>query len=842
MAETVYSGKYAVQELIAQGGMGVVYKALDQKLNRIVALKVVHTHLCRDPGFLERFLREARAMARLQHENIVTIYSVEQDQDTQYLVMEYFPGTNLRDSLRASGALPIREAVNITRQIAQALAYAHTHGIIHRDIKPANVLLDAKNRAKLTDFGIAAALDDAPLTSTGQLIGTLPYMSPEQARDAILDGRSDLYSLGLVFYELLTGSNPRHNLSSAAILGMLISEHNMPAVELPSSIPVEIQRVVGDLLHYRPTDRIQDAETLVARLEDLRPLWAGATTVARAHDPAATIVVPAASKQPPPPLLDQPTIAVLTPSGATPSPQPQQPPLDDRKVLYAGIGILALLLVGSGIYFYPWQDAPRNTQESATTGTSDTSQRNSATPEMDTAARARPADIPTAPNSLGADKPVPEDPAVKRAAQEREAAEKAAADQATAMKVAQEKVASEKAAAERAAAQKAAAEKLAAEQTAAAKVAIERAAAAKAAADRAAADKAVADKLAAARAAAEKAAADKAAAAKTAADQAQAKAAAEKAALERAALERARAEEAAAAEKTAAARAAAEKTAAEKAATERAAAERAAAAKAAAEKAAADKAAAEQAAAEQAAAAKAAAERAAQEKAAAEKAAAERVAAERLATEQAAAKAAAEKAAAEKAAAERQAAEQAAAAKAAAEKAAAQKAAAEKAAAEKAAAEKAATERLAAEQTAAKAAAEKAAADKAALVAAAEKAAIDKAVAERAAQQKAALQKSLMDKLEQFATLVATKDLEGLKKLSIINESRMGMLTALYENYPGLEVSIGEVTDTPSGATALLLITKLIRPNGDVVTPTPIVRKTKLLIPREGDEWGKIRW
>ena len=268
MAELVFSDKYEVVEQIAQGGMGIVYKAMDRKLNRVVALKVVHPHLTSDSTFLQRFLREARAMARLQHENIVSIFSVEQDRGTQFIVMEYFQGTNLLNKIQPNVSFPLHEAITITYQIAKALGYAHEHGIIHRDVKPANVLIGSENRVKLTDFGIAAALDEAPLTSAGQLIGTLLYMSPEQARDTTLDGRSDLYSLGLMFYEMLTGTHPRRNLSNAAILGMLTAEEKAPPLAFPPSVPAEVQAVAKDLLRYRPVDRIE-AHQLLRRLEPL---------------------------------------------------------------------------------------------------------------------------------------------------------------------------------------------------------------------------------------------------------------------------------------------------------------------------------------------------------------------------------------------------------------------------------------------------------------------------------------------------------------------------------------------------------------------------------------------
>lgn len=270
MSERVFAGKYEVQQEIAQGAMGIVYKALDQKLNRVVALKVVHPHLTSDTSFLQRFLREARAMARLQHENIVTIYSVEQDQGTQFMVMEYFPGTNLHGRMQPNSGLPVSQALVITHQIAKALSYAHAHGIIHRDVKPANVLVGPHDHVKLTDFGIAAALDEAPLTTAGQLIGTLLYMSPEQAKDAGLDGRSDLFSLGLMLYEMLTGAHPRRGLSNTAVLGMLANEAASPTLSFSSGIPPVVQALVKDLLRYRPTDRVKDARQLMDRLDAIQ--------------------------------------------------------------------------------------------------------------------------------------------------------------------------------------------------------------------------------------------------------------------------------------------------------------------------------------------------------------------------------------------------------------------------------------------------------------------------------------------------------------------------------------------------------------------------------------------
>lgn len=269
MTPQVFAGKYVVQEEIARGGMGVIYKALDRTLNRTVAIKLVHAHFSGDPSFAERFLREARAMARLQHKNIVTIYAVEEERTTQFLVMEFCPGRNLRDLIRTQSTVPVRDAVSLAENLASALAYAHTRGVIHRDIKPANALVNQQGTAKLTDFGIAAALDEAALTSAGQIIGTPEYMSPEQARGWKLDGRSDLYSLGVVLYEMLTGMTPYPESSGTAILGKLANDREELSLSFPSHVPSHVQGVVRDLLRRNPDDRIADADILASQLHEL---------------------------------------------------------------------------------------------------------------------------------------------------------------------------------------------------------------------------------------------------------------------------------------------------------------------------------------------------------------------------------------------------------------------------------------------------------------------------------------------------------------------------------------------------------------------------------------------
>ena len=197
-------GHYEIIDEIAAGGQATVYRARDLTLGRIVALKVLHPHLARDAQFRERFLREARTAASLTHSNVVTVFEVGEEAGQLFLAMEYLP-SSLHDMVEERGALGAEEAIDITRQVARALQAAHDRGIVHRDMKPHNILLTAEGLPKVSDFGIARATEFATMTAAGAVIGTPQYMSPEQAKGESVDIRSDLYSLGIVLYELLTG-------------------------------------------------------------------------------------------------------------------------------------------------------------------------------------------------------------------------------------------------------------------------------------------------------------------------------------------------------------------------------------------------------------------------------------------------------------------------------------------------------------------------------------------------------------------------------------------------------------------------------------------------------------
>ena len=269
MDKQIFSEKYEVEGEVARGGMGVIYKAVHTTLNRIVAIKVLHPQYSGDPAFLKRFLREARAMARLDHENIIRVFDVAEDHGSQYIVMEFFPGKDLKQLLIEKGRLSTHEALSIALQVANALAYAHARGIIHRDIKLGNIMIDNSGRAKIADFGIAAATDEISVTATGQIIGTPEYMSPEQARGEQLDGRSDLYSLGMVIYETLVGKTPYEGISRMAIVGKLIYEQEEFALSFPEDVPLSLQELVRLLLKKQAGNRLPDANTLVLKIKEL---------------------------------------------------------------------------------------------------------------------------------------------------------------------------------------------------------------------------------------------------------------------------------------------------------------------------------------------------------------------------------------------------------------------------------------------------------------------------------------------------------------------------------------------------------------------------------------------
>jgi beta-lactam-binding protein with PASTA domain/tRNA A-37 threonylcarbamoyl transferase component Bud32 len=324
MVGKVLSGRYEILERIGQGGMAWVYRGRDLVLNRPVAVKVLRPPWSDDADLVERFHQEARSAAALSDRHVVQVYDVGADGESHYIVMELVEGTNLKDYLAAHGPLGVPEALAVAEQVAEALARAHARHIVHRDIKPQNILLTAEGVVKVADFGIARAMAEATLVNTGSLFGTAQYVSPEQARGRVSGPPTDLYALGAVLYEMLTGVPPYTGDSALAVALKHIQDPVPDPRERRPDLPAPVAQLVMRLLAKDPEDRPPSAEVVAAKLRALRD-------------------------------------AALRGEGAEPLPATRPPdvPARRRRPLWPWlVGLAALVLAGAAVLFARWIQGP----------------------------------------------------------------------------------------------------------------------------------------------------------------------------------------------------------------------------------------------------------------------------------------------------------------------------------------------------------------------------------------------------------------------------------------------------------------------------------------------------
>jgi eukaryotic-like serine/threonine-protein kinase len=338
--ETVVDGRYRVLHRVGSGGMAEVYCAQDLQLGRKVALKVLYRRFAEDQEFVERFRREASSAAGLQHQHVVSVYDRGEYDGTYYIAMEYLDGRSLKTIIREEAPLAPDRAIDLTIQVLRAARFAHRRGIIHRDFKPQNVIVDAEGRAKVTDFGIARA-GASDMTQTGSIMGTAQYLSPEQAQGEAVSAASDLYSIGIIVYEMLTGRVPFEGESAVTIALKQVNEPPVPPSAYNAAVSPALEAVVLRALEKHPALRFQDADEFIAALEDAR----GAATTSELAPPP--FVAPVG-----PPTMIEP------PSEAYPYPAEPLPPRHATRrrwwwwvlalLLVAGAVVAGALLLGGG--------------------------------------------------------------------------------------------------------------------------------------------------------------------------------------------------------------------------------------------------------------------------------------------------------------------------------------------------------------------------------------------------------------------------------------------------------------------------------------------------------------
>ena len=262
-------GRYEILDKLGEGAMGVVYRARDQSLGRVVALKMLSAELSGEDELLQRFQREAEAVGRLSHPNIVTVYDVGDAEGQLYMAMELLEGDDLRSLIERRVPVPLPDRVRILQKICEGIAYAHSRGVVHRDIKPANIVVTADGRVKLLDFGLARVATRSTITRQGVILGTPDYMAPEQAMGKTTDRRSDSFSAGAVFYELLAGNKPFRSKTLHGVLYQIISEEPDPLLTVNPDLPAQLASLVHGMLRKDPDKRYASLEELGRAMQEV---------------------------------------------------------------------------------------------------------------------------------------------------------------------------------------------------------------------------------------------------------------------------------------------------------------------------------------------------------------------------------------------------------------------------------------------------------------------------------------------------------------------------------------------------------------------------------------------